>query len=162
LGRTFSCMCYMHWLSYPCHCLDHAVRNPPFLILSLGTCVAFFVIDPCFVCDSLSSEGSNFIWANNKMSYLFSRHDPGLLDLPSLGEKEHPLVCCTFWGKRLPLLGGGSFFLAWFGKQTFSYFLMLGGSNYFRACHQGFTLIDYANLNSFTIDSSVPKVWDCK
>jgi hypothetical protein len=36
----------------------------------------------------------------------------------------------------------------------FTYFLMLGGSNYFRACNQGFTLIDYANLYSFTIDSS--------
>jgi hypothetical protein len=41
----------------------------------------------------------------------------------------------------------------------FTYFLMLGGSNCFRTCNQGFTLIDYANLNSFTIDSSLPKLY---
>jgi hypothetical protein len=35
---------------------------------------------------------------------------------------------------------------------------MLGGSNYFRTCNQGFTLIDYANLNSFTIACSLPKL----
>jgi hypothetical protein len=40
----------------------------------------------------------------------------------------------------------------------FNYFLILGGSNYLRACNQGFTLIDYANLNSFTIHSSLPKL----
>ncbi len=56
---------------------------------------------PCFVCNSLSSQGICFIQANNKMNYLFSGHDPGLLEeAPSFGEKEHPQVCCTFQRKR--------------------------------------------------------------
>jgi len=68
---------------------------------SLWTRVAFFLMHPCFVCDSLSSQGICFIPANNKMNYLFSHHDPGLLEEgPSLGEKEHPQVCYTFQGKR--------------------------------------------------------------
>ncbi len=114
---------------------------------------------PCFVCDSPSSQGICFIRDNNKMNYLFSHHDLGLIEEgPSLGEKEHPQVCCTFGGKRRPLLGRGSFFLAWFGNKMFTYFFMLGDSNYFRTCNQGFTFIDYANLNSFTIDSSLPKL----
>jgi hypothetical protein len=35
LEITSSCMCYMHWLSCPCHGLHHAVKNPPLLVLSL-------------------------------------------------------------------------------------------------------------------------------
>jgi hypothetical protein len=31
-------MFYMHSLSCPCHCLHHAVKNPPLLILSLDLC----------------------------------------------------------------------------------------------------------------------------
>jgi hypothetical protein len=53
-------------------------------------------------------------------------------------------------------------FLHGLEKKMFTYFFMLGGPNYFRACSQGFTLIDYANLISFTIYSSLPKLWDCK
>jgi len=56
---------------------------------------------PCFVCDSLSSQGICFFQAKNKMNYLFSHHDPGLIEEgPSLGEKEHHQVCCTFRGKE--------------------------------------------------------------
>jgi hypothetical protein len=68
---------------------------------SLWTHVAFFLMHPCFACDSLSSQGICFIQASNKMNYLFSHHDPGLLEEgPSLGEKEHPHVCCTLQAKR--------------------------------------------------------------
>jgi hypothetical protein len=35
LESTSSSMCYMHSLSCPCHCLHHAVKNSPSLILSL-------------------------------------------------------------------------------------------------------------------------------
>ncbi len=113
---------------------------------------------PCFVRNSLSSQGICFIRANNKMNYLFSGHDPGLLEEgPSFGKKSILKSVVPSKGK-----GRGSFFLAWFGKKMFTYFLMLGGPNYFRACSQGFTLFDYANLISFTIHSSLPKLWDCK
>jgi hypothetical protein len=39
---------------------------------------------------------------------------------------------------------------------------MMRGSNYLRAYNQGFTLVDYANLNSFTIDSSLPKLYNAR
>jgi hypothetical protein len=57
---------------------------------------------PGFVCDSLSSQGICFIQANNKMNYLSSHHDPGLLEEgPSLGEKEHPFFLHGLENKSL-------------------------------------------------------------
>jgi hypothetical protein len=113
---TSWCICYMHWLSCMCHCFHHAVKN----LLhwsTLWSCLAFFLKDPCSVCDSLSSQWIWFIWANNKMNYLFSGHDPGLLEEgPSLRKKAILKPVVPNWGKRRPLLGRGFFFLAWFIK----------------------------------------------
>ncbi len=125
---------------------------------SLWTRVAFFLMHPCFVCDSLSSQGICFIPANNKMNYLFSHHDPGLLEEgPSLGEKEHPQVCCTFQGKRQRFL-----LSCMVSKKNVYLFFDVGRPQLLESMQSRVHLIDYANLISFTIDSSLPKLWDCK
>jgi hypothetical protein len=51
------------------------------------------------------------------MNYLFSGHDPGLLEEgPSLRKKTILKPVVPNSGKRRPLLGKGFLFLAWFVK----------------------------------------------
>jgi hypothetical protein len=92
------------------------------------------------------------------MNYLFSHHDPGLLEEgPSLGEKEHPQVCCTFQGKRQRFL-----LSCMVSKKNVYLFFDVGRPQLLESMQSRVHLIDYANLISFTIDSSLPKLWDCK
>jgi len=116
-------MCYMHWLSCMCHCFHHAVKNPALLIHSLE--LPSFLLKGSLVCMRLSSltMDSRFIWANNKMNYLFSRHDPGLLEeWPSLRKKPSSSLLYLTEGKEGLYLAGVSSFLHGLYKYVHLFF----------------------------------------